>query len=123
MSMETSRQGRAGLLLDTPLNNHAVKLLLHHQLEHRHAEHNRLEGDKEDRQSKSSLTLLAQGAKVGLLLHGHIVPAARPALDGVDGGGGVDGVEHGHGDDGDDEAHGRGAKIGSLVEDGVLSQL
>lgn len=46
---------------------------------------------------------------------GHGGPAARPALEAVDGGRGVDGVEEGHGDERGNEANGRGGNAGDCV--------
>lgn len=57
-----------------------------------------LDGYEDDGQVQRGLTLAAEGAEVRLGPHVGVAPAAAPALQRVDRGGGVDGVEEGHAD-------------------------
>lgn len=82
---------------------------------HLHAgddEDDELDGHEDDGEVQRGLALAAQGAEVRLGPHVGVAPAAAPALQRVDRGGGVDGVEEGHAnqrgrepDEGCDKAH------------------
>lgn len=85
-------------------------------------EGDKLKGDQDDGQVEGGLALPAQSAEVGLQVHrGRRAPLATPALQGVDGDGGVNGVEEGDGDQSCDEAgEGRDEGHGGVHEGLVL---
>jgi len=88
-----------------------------------HAEHDDLEWDEEDREGKSRLGLLAEGAEVRARQHGHVAPPAAPALHRIDLVGRVDGVEIGHGNNGRHEGHDGRDKGRGREDDGSVSEL
>lgn len=98
-------------------------MLLSLELPARYTQRNSLKRDEDNGQHNGRPVGAAQGPKVRLGSHGYRLPAARPADQGVGGGGGVDGVEEDDCDErgceaeqGRDEHHWR-------VKGGVLADL